>query len=127
MRTFSSDTSSEILATLVDEDTQGDISFWLWATATYCFLRIGLEVAIPGKHRENTYQQYVVTLAHQAVLLPALGLGWKLGLFEQQGPSYIYLCTGAYMISDSAINYSPGAKQHPASCFVKSEIFRATY
>ena len=52
-------------------------------------------------------RQYVVTLGHQAVLLPCLGLAWALGFLVREGSSYIYLLTGAYMLSDSIVNYSP--------------------
>ena len=73
----------------------------------YCIIRITTELALPGKHKGYTYQQYIVTLLHQAVLLPLLGVGWALGWWSREGSSLIYLLTGAYMISDSIVNYSP--------------------
>ena len=91
----------------VDEDAQGDIAFWLWSTTAYCAVRIATELMLPGKHKGYTYQQYIVTLFHQACLLPLLGLGWSLGWWRREGSSLIYLLTGAYMISDSIVNYSP--------------------
>lgn len=92
---------------LVDEDAAGDASFFLYATIGYCAARIGTELAFPGKFRGYTHQQYIVTLGHQAVILPLLGLGWLVGYLNREGSSCIYLLTGAYMVSDSIVNYSP--------------------
>jgi hypothetical protein len=96
-----------LLHSMVDEDAAGDIAFFLYATITYCIVRLATEVALPGKIRGYTHQQYVVTLGHQAVLLPCIGVGWWFGYFDREGSSLIYLLTGAYMISDSIVNYSP--------------------
>ena len=104
---LSSSGSHELYHSLVDEDAAGDIAFFLYATIAYCAVRIGTEMALPGKIRGYTHQQYIVTLGHQAVLLPCLGLGWWLGYWQREGSSCIYLLTGAYMVSDSIINYSP--------------------
>jgi len=100
---------------LVDEDAAGDIAFWLYATAAYCAVRISAEKLFPGKLNGYTRQQYIVTLGHQAVILPLIGVGFALGLatgqasstFSREGSSWVYLLTGAYMASDSVVNYSP--------------------
>jgi len=92
---------------MVDEDAAGDIAFFLNATIAYCVVRLLTELALPGKIRGYTHQQYILTLGHQAVLLPCLGLGWWLGNLQREGSSCIYLLTGAYMVSDSIVNYSP--------------------
>uniref|UniRef100_A0A7S0LIK5 TLC domain-containing protein n=1 Tax=Coccolithus braarudii TaxID=221442 RepID=A0A7S0LIK5_9EUKA len=73
---------------------------------TYSFVRIATELAFPTNIRGYTAQQYVVTLGHQAVILPCCVLGWALGLLPE-APEVIYLLTGAYLASDSVINYTP--------------------
>lgn len=107
MPIISSGVAEAITLSLVEEDAQGDISFWLWATTAYCAVRIATELMMPGKFKGYTYQQYIVTLTHQALILPLLGLGWYLSKLQRDGSSLIYLLTGAYMISDSIVNYSP--------------------
>lgn len=91
-----------------DADGGGDILLFIRALGVYTLLRIVCEYAYPGKVRGYTMQQYVMTLFHQAGVLPLCALGWMLGLVsEEQGPILIYVLTGAHMISDSVINYSP--------------------
>ena len=51
-------------------------------------------------------QQYILCFFHQAGVLPCCALGWVLGLFRD-APALVYLLTGAYMTSDSLINYTP--------------------
>lgn len=106
-KVLAASTVHELAHEFIDEDAKGDVAFWLYATTAYCALRIGTELVFPGKHRGYTYQQYVVTLLHQALLLPLLCLGWAVGLWSREGSSLIYLLTGAYMVSDSIVNYSP--------------------
>ena len=106
-RVLSSLETDALYHSFVDEDAAGDIAFFLYATIAYCTVRLATELALPGKIRGYTYQQYVVTLGHQAVLLPCLGVGWWVGFFQREGSSLIYLLTGAYMVSDSIVNYSP--------------------
>ena len=106
-RVLSSLEADALYHSFVDEDAAGDVAFFLYATLTYCLVRLATEVSLPGKIRGYTRQQYVVTLGHQAVLLPCLGVGWWLGYFKREGSSFIYLLTGAYMLSDSIVNYSP--------------------
>ena len=100
--------SDALYHSFVDEDAAGDIAFFLYSTITYCVIRLAFELSLPGKIRGYTHQQYVVTLGHQAVLLPCLGIAWYLNFFRD-GSSLIYLLTGAYMLSDSIVNYSPVA------------------
>ena len=106
-RVLSSLETDALYHSFVDEDAAGDIAFFLYATIAYCIVRLATELTLPGKIRGYTYQQYVVTLGHQAVLLPCLGVGWWVGFFQREGSSLIYLLTGAYMVSDSIVNYSP--------------------
>ena len=106
-RVLSSLESDALYHSLVDEDAAGDVAFFLYATVAYCAVRVATEFIVPGKIRGYTRQQYVVTLGHQAVLLPCLGIGWALGFLVREGSSFIYLLTGAYMLSDSIVNYSP--------------------
>ena len=65
-----------------------------------------MELFFPGKHRGYTLQQYVLSLGQQALILPICALAWALGLLKD-GPAVIYLLTGAYLTSDSLINYTP--------------------
>ena len=126
-----------IAADTVDIDTGDDVVFWLWASVVYSVIRCGdtairsaschargnvlryhltpraapfrsvtCELLFPGKIRGYTTQQYVLSLGHQVVILPLCAIGWVLGLF-QDAPALIYLLTGAYLTSDSIINYSP--------------------
>jgi len=106
-RVISDSTSNAMYHSFVDEDAAGDIAFFLYATIAYCSARLAIEVAFPGIIRGYTKQQYLVTLLHQAVLLPCLGLVWFFGIFRREGSSLVYLTAGAYMISDSIVNYSP--------------------
>ena len=39
----------EITHLLFDTDSQHDIAFWLYATASYCVARMGVELLLPGK------------------------------------------------------------------------------
>ena len=55
---------------MVDEDAEGDIAFLLYAIATYCAVRIATELLMPGIFKGYTYQQYIVTLVQQTLLLP---------------------------------------------------------
>ena len=48
----------------------------------------------------------MLSLGHQVVVLPLCAIGWVLGLFND-APALIYLLTGAYLTSDSIINYTP--------------------
>jgi len=115
MTVLSAEARADLVQMLSDEDTRGDISFTLWATTTYIAVRIGTELAFPGKHKGYTYQQYIVTLLHQAFVLPLIGILWACGLatgaaastFSREGSSWVYLLTGSYMLSDSIVNYSP--------------------
>lgn len=107
-RVLSSLEQDALYHSLIDEDAQGDITFLLYATITYCIIRLSTEVALPGNKSGYTYQQYVLTIGHQAGLLPCLGVAWWFGyLKHRDGSSLIYLLTGAYMLSDSMVNYSP--------------------
>lgn len=107
MSVLSSHSTIDLYHSFVDEDAAGDVAFFLYATIGYCAVRIATELSLPGKIRGYTRQQYVVTLGHQAFLLPFLGIAWYLGFFRREGSSFIYLLTGAYMVSDSIVNYSP--------------------
>jgi hypothetical protein len=106
---------------LGDENAAGDIAFFLYALVGYALIRVLLELAFPGRHRGYTRQQYIVTITHQAFVLPVLGLLWGSGISAREGSSFIYLLTGAYMASDSIVNYSPvsgcvaglGSSLHP--------------
>ena len=93
---------------LSDPQTENDITFILWATVAYAAARLSTEIILPHKHRGYTYQQYLVTLTHQAIILPLCALGWISGRIDDAA-NYIYLLTGAYVFSDSIINYSPVA------------------
>jgi len=90
----------------LDEEAEADVSFFLWAVLIYCVIRLISERLFPGKVKGYTLQQYGVTLAHQAVLLPLLCFAWVFGAMPK-APTAVYLLTGAYMTSDSIINYSP--------------------
>jgi len=87
-----------------ERDGAEDSIFLLYATVFYAVLRVLCELALPGTHRSFTYQQYVLTLAHQALVLPLCTAGWMLGY---SNGDLIYLLTGAYLASDSIINYTP--------------------
>ncbi len=86
-------------------DSGDDVTFWLWATVIYAVARVAIELLFPGKIRGYTRQQYVIALAHQGVVLPICAVSWLFGLFGE-APTVIYLLTGAYLASDSIINYS---------------------
>jgi len=93
---------------LFDADSGGDILLFIRSMGVYVFLRVVCEFALPGKIRGYTKQQYVMTLFHQALVLPIVGLGWLLGWWGvAEGPILVYVLTGAHMVSDSIINYSP--------------------
>ena len=99
-------TVDEITHLLFDTDSQHDIAFWLYATASYCVARMGVELLLPGKVKGYTNQQYVVTLVHQVLVLPTCAFGWAMGWLDD-AKVLIYLLTGAYLASDSIVNYSP--------------------
>lgn len=99
-----SDDSIFNLLTGTDRDGGEDSIFLLYATVGYAVLRVLCELGIPGTKRGYTYQQYVVTLTHQALVLPLCTLGWCLGY---SNGDLVYLLTGAYLASDSIINYTP--------------------
>lgn len=102
-----SETDHELIRNMLwDPESGGDVVFFLYAMTTYSFVRISAEVAFPSNIRGYTAQQYVVTLGHQAVVLPCCVLAWALGLLPE-APELIYLLTGAYLASDSVINYTP--------------------
>jgi len=90
----------------VDAEPTYDAEFFLYAVLYYAILRIGCEHLFPGRIRGYTKQQYAVTLLHQAFVLPICSLIWVMGFFED-APALIYLLTGAYLASDSIINYTP--------------------
>lgn len=93
---------------LFDANSGGDILLFIRSLGVYVMLRVICEYAYPGKHRGYTYQQYVMTLFHQALVLPIVGLGWAFGWWAAfEGPILVYVLTGAHMVSDSIINYSP--------------------
>ena len=87
-----------------DQEGAGDAVVWLWASIFYSIVRIVLEILFPGKVRGLTRQQHVLTLTHQALVLPLLALGWWNGLAA--APILIYTLTGAYLASASLINYT---------------------
>ena len=89
-----------------DANEGGDILFWLYATCVYAAVRIGCELLFPGKVRGYTVQQYMLCMCHQALILPALAICWAANLVPD-AEAYIYLATGAYLASDSIINYTP--------------------
>lgn len=91
-----------------DADAGGDILLFIRSLTVYVILRLVLEVALSGKIKGYTMQQYVVTIIHQAIVLPACMLGWSLEILEEgQAPILIYVLTGAHMLSDSIVNYTP--------------------
>jgi len=90
----------------VDQEPAYDAEFFLYAILYYAILRIGCEHQFPGRIRGYTKQQYVVSLLHQAFVLPVCSVVWLCGLMED-APALIYLLTGAYLASDSLINYTP--------------------
>jgi len=93
---------------LFDADSGGDILLFIRSMGVYVFLRVVCEYALPGKIRGYTKQQYVMTLFHQALVLPIVALGWAFGIWAvSEGPILVYVLTGAHMVSDSIINYSP--------------------
>ena len=47
----------------------------------------------------------MITLLHQAVVLPVCVAMWVAG--TPAAPEIIYLLTGAYLASDSIMNYTP--------------------
>ena len=49
--------------------------------------------------------EFVITLLHQAVVLPVCVAMWVAG--TPAAPEIIYLLTGAYLASDSIMNYTP--------------------
>ena len=104
-RIFSSEDYQNIRNMLQDPDAGGDIVFWLYATVAYAVLRVTTDIAFPGKIRGFTPQQYVVSLLHQGVVLPVCVALWILG--TPAAPEMIYLLTGAYLASDSIMNYTP--------------------
>jgi len=91
-----------------DPDAGGDILLFIRSLTVYVVLRVICEFVCPGKIRGYTIQQYVMTLFHQALVLPLVALGWIFGVWsDEQGPILIYVLTGAHMVSDSIINYTP--------------------
>ena len=89
---------------LFDEDTY-DIVFFLYAVCYYAIFRIACEHIFPGKVKSMAKQQYIVTLLHDAIVLPLCAVGWVSGMAD--APALIYLLTGAYLASDSIVNYTP--------------------
>ena len=87
----------EITHLLFDTDSQHDIAFWLYATASYCVARMGVELLLPGKVKGYTNQQYVVTLVHQVLVLPTCAFGWALGWLDD-AKVLIYLLTGGLFL-----------------------------
>lgn len=67
--------------------------------------RVVLPVARPRSNSRAA--EYIVTLGHQAGVLPACGMLWLFGFVKYEISSLIYLLTGAYVVSDSIVNYSP--------------------
>ena len=104
-RVFSTEDYQNVRNMLMDPEAGGDVVFWLYATAFYAILRVGTEVLFPGKVRGFTTQQYVVSLGHQMIVLPLCVLAWAVGFAA--APECIYLLTGAYLASDSIMNYTP--------------------
>lgn len=104
-RIFSSEDVQNIRNMLFDAEAGGDVEFWLYATVAYAIFRVATEALVPGKIRGFTTQQYVVTLFHQMFVLPCCCVAWALGV--PSAPELIYLLTGAYLASDSVINYTP--------------------
>ena len=51
------------------------------------------------------WTEFVITLLHQAVVLPVCVAMWLAG--TPAAPEIIYLLTGAYLASDSIMNYTP--------------------
>ena len=92
----------------VDDEPIYDVTFFLYAVCYYAIARVACEHLYPGRIKGYTKQQYVVALAHQALVLPACSFVWAVGLMDD-APALIYLLTGAYMASDSIINYTPVA------------------
>jgi len=90
----------------VDADTGGDVLFWLYATCIYAVVRVAVELLFPGKVRGYTVQQYTLSFFHQAIVLPGLSICWLLDLMPDAA-TLVYLMTGAYLASDSFINYTP--------------------
>ena len=76
MGVLSRDDVDNIRNHLFGEDTEADISLFLWSLVAYIIARIASEKGFPGKVRGYTKQQYLVTLSHQAALLPILTAGW---------------------------------------------------
>ena len=107
-RVFTSEDVSNIRNMLlgVDQEPAYDAEFFLYATSYYAILRIACESYFPGRIRGYTKQQYVVSLLHQACVLPLCSLAWMASVFEDT-PALIYLLTGAYLARDSIINYTP--------------------
>jgi hypothetical protein len=90
---------------LQDPDAGGDVLFWLYATVAYAVLRVTTEVLFPGKIGKFTTQQFVISLLHQGIVLPVCIAMWVAG--TPAAPEIIYLLTGAYLASDSIMNYTP--------------------
>lgn len=102
---FSNEDVANIKNLLFDDETY-DISFFLYAVCYYSIFRVGCEHLVPGKVKGFTKQQYIVTLLHQAIILPLCAASWGLGK-AADAPALLYLLTGAYLASDSLINYTP--------------------
>jgi len=90
----------------VEDEPVYDITFFLYAVCYFAIIRIFCEYQFPGRIRGYTKQQYAVSILHQAIVLPICSIAWAFGLM-QDAPALIYLLTGAYMASDSVINYTP--------------------
>ncbi|KAL1525410.1 hypothetical protein AB1Y20_020269 [Prymnesium parvum] len=108
MSIFSGTDLDNVRNMLFDADAGGDILLFIRSLTVYVILRLICELAIPGKIKGYTKQQYVMTIFHQAAVLPICLLGWLCGVWtEGQAPVLIYVLTGSHMISDSIVNYTP--------------------
>lgn len=93
---------------IFDAHAGGDVLLFIRSLTVYVAVRLLCEHVFSGKIKGYTIQQYVVTILHQAVVLPACLLLWLFGGWEEgSGPILIYVLTGAHMISDSIVNYTP--------------------
>ena len=104
-RMLTSEDTANIRNMLQDPDAGGDVLFWLYATVAYAVLRVTTEVLFPGKIGKFTTQQFVISLLHQGIVLPVCIAMWVAG--TPAAPEIIYLLTGAYLASDSIMNYTP--------------------
>ena len=108
----------EITHLLFDTDSQHDIAFWLYATASYCVARMGVELLLPGKVKGYTNQQYVVTLVHQVLVLPTCAFGWAMGWLDD-AKVLIYLLTIALCALGTTL--PPWLEDEGAICILVGE------